>query len=141
MGVPFRDAAPVHGGEHVCAFVRTTGPVRLTLDQECESCLHEGMDGTAVTEALVTGPGTLEDLRARHPDASLVVHVRSADWVRQSILAAAGRTRDMASPGTVGIHLLRAAEDEWHLVSHPRALCAVDIITQMSRCFDRWVEL
>lgn len=133
MGIPFVD----YGGEDETAFVRLAGPLpELDDDLAALSCAHEGMDGEQVTEALVSGPAAVARVRDACPEAS-VTRVRDGEWVAQCILAASD-PRELAPYGMLAVLALRAPREEWHLVEHPRALLATEILSDVSKCFERW---
>lgn len=137
MGRFLAEAGPT---EH--AFLRVCGPLPpLDDDLAVITCSHDGLDGQLVTEALVSGRAAARRVAERcRLSAEQVVVLHDAEWVTQCILAASG-SDDLASPGMLGIFALRAPKEEWHLVSHPRAPSAVDLLARMSRCFDRWIQL
>lgn len=134
MGVPL--PAATHATH---AFIRVPGDVHGLADAgfDVTSAAHCDIDGTRVTEALVSGPGALEHLADLYPGARQLVAVHYPAWTEQSLLAAAGKPH--ASPGTLAVHAMRAPEQELHLVSHPNALCADTLLRQTAACLDRWI--
>jgi hypothetical protein len=91
---------------------------------------------------LVSGPEAMARVTAACPDAALVAAIKHHDWIRASIMAAAGQLDEREDPpGMVAMHALRADEDELFMVSHPDALSATGILAQISRGLSRWVEL
>lgn len=132
MGLPFaqQPQQPQH------AFVRLReAALSLPTGLEAVTCCHTCIDGSRVTEALVWGQDAMQRVHAAYPGAQLVAPVRDADWLRQCILVA-DQSPDAEPPGMVAIRALRAPEDEWHLVSHPGAPSAPDILHRMSTLFD-----
>lgn len=132
MGLPFHP--PVERLEHAYVRLRDAAP-DLPPGLEAVTCCHACIDGGDVTEALVWGPDAVQRVRAAFPDAQEVARVLDPDWLRQCILVAAG-SPDAEPPGMVAIRALRAPENEWHMVSHPGAPSAPDILQRMSRLFD-----
>lgn len=128
MGVPI---PPQPHLQHQHAFVRIDGTLADLDGLDVTACSHYGIDGELVTEALVCGEDAMRRLEKHGP-----VPVSHPEWVRQSILAASGSE---ASQGMLAVLALRAPEDEWHLVSHPRAPSAVALLAQLSSLFDRWL--
>ncbi len=137
MGRELLPLPPPPEPSHV--FVRVLGVLDLQhLDGlEVTACSHEDMDGALLTEALVSGEGAVQ--RVAHLSPQLAVQVHTPDWVRESIATAAGRCT--ASDGAVALHAIRARDDELHLVSHPRALCATTVLAQVARWLDAWICL
>lgn len=131
------------------AFVRVHGDLPTFQDDDdltVTACSHFDIDGSRVTEALVSGPGAEERVAAVCQDAAalvaLVAPIKHHEWMRATIMAAAGRLDEREDPpGMIAMHALRADEDELYMVSHPDALCATNILAQISRGLSRWVEL
>ena len=126
------------------AFVRVRGQLPDFKDPTLTitACSHFDVDGSPVTEALVSGPAAMDLVTSACPDAALVVPIKHHDWIRTSIMAAAGQLDEREDPpGIVAMHALRADEDELFIVSHPDALSATSILAQISRGLSRWVEL
>lgn len=123
------------------AFIRVAGELGpLEEDLVVVQCSHIDVNGTRVTEALVTGPDALGRLQAAHPTAERLAAVQHAGWIEQCILAASGSS-ELASPGEVAVLALRSTDEELFLVEHPHALSGSAILAQVATRLDRWVEL
>lgn len=133
MGVPFvlALADPFEQGH---AFVRFEGPLpAVGGDYVVVACTHDDIDGSQVTEALLSGPGAYEQAIATFRDIQQVARVRSPEWFEQAIAVASGaRAPD---PGRLAVSALRTPLEELTMLSHPRAPSGEAILNSFARVF------